>query len=101
MKLKKGDKIKIAVGKDKGRESVIEAVYPAQKKVLAAGVNLYKKHQKPKSEKDRGGVIEITKPLSVANVVLICSKCHQTTRVGFKIIEDKKTRICRKCQEET
>jgi len=100
MKVKKGEIVKVTVGKDRGKTGKIEKVLPKQKKVLVEGVNVYRKHQKPRGEKQPGGIIEINKPLPVANVALICPHCQQSTRVGFKFDrQGRKQRFCKKCQE--
>lgn len=99
MKLKKGDKIRIIKGKDRGKEGEIEKIMPVEARVLAAGLNVYKKHVKPKKQGDKGGVIELSVPISMANVALICPKCKKQTRVGYKITDKEKVRICRKCKE--
>ncbi|MBI3888026.1 50S ribosomal protein L24 [Candidatus Microgenomates bacterium] len=104
MKLKKGDKIKVMVGKDKGKEGVIEKIFGT--KVAIAGVNVYKKHQKPHGEGQKGTIVEVTKPIPIANVAMICPKCKQITRVGCKesaqgrSASGGKVRICRKCEQE-
>jgi large subunit ribosomal protein L24 len=99
MKLKKGDTVKVTRGKDKGRTGKIEKVFPKKNKILIPGLNLYKKHAKPKSEKDPGGIVEIVKPLPVSNVALVCPKCSQPTRVGYRVAKSgKKQRICKKCK---
>jgi len=99
MKIKKGDKVKIILGKDRGREGQVEKVFPKSRKVLVAGLNVYKKHVRPKKEGEKGGVVEISRPLLISKVALICPKCGQTTRVGYQISGEEKLRICRKCQE--
>ena len=99
MKIKKGDKVKIILGKDRGREGQIEKVFPEKRKVLVAGLNIYKKHVRPKREGEKGGVVEISRPLDVAKVALICPKCGQPTRVGYQRTGEEKSRICRKCGE--
>ena len=99
MKIKKGDKVKIILGKDRGREGQVEKVFPKSGKVLVAGLNVYKKHVRPKKEGEKGGVVEISRPLLISKVALICPKCGQTTRVGYQISGEEKLRICRKCQE--
>jgi len=105
MKLKKGDQIIVVKGKDKGRKGKIEKILPKQSKVLIPGINVVKKHLKPRGEGQPGGIIDVVKPLSVSNVALLCPKCGKQTRIGYRI--DKtglpagkagKTRICQKCQ---
>ncbi|KPJ70748.1 50S ribosomal protein L24 [Microgenomates bacterium DG_75] len=99
MKLKKGDSIIVIKGKDKGRKGKIEKILRKTGKVLIPGINVYKKHARKQSEKKPGGIIEIVKPLPVANVALYCSKCKKPTRIGYQIDKSgNKTRICRKCQ---
>jgi large subunit ribosomal protein L24 len=99
MKLKVGDKVKVTAGKDRNREGKIKKSLPHLNKVLIEGVNKYKKHLKAQGEGKPGGIIDIEKPLSIANVALICPSCKQQTRVGFKInAQGKKERICRKCK---
>jgi len=99
VKIKKGDKVKIIAGKDRGREGVVEKVIPKEKRVVVTGVNLYKKHVKPRREGEKGGIIEIARSLDIAKVALICPKCKQVTRVGYKIQGKEKFRVCRKCGE--
>lgn len=99
MKIKKGDKIKILLGKDRGKEGKVAFVLGKDKKVFVEGANLYKRHVR-KMQGIEGGIIDLPKPLDVSNVVLICSNCNKATRVGYKIIGDIKTRICKKCGKE-
>jgi len=100
MRVKKGDIVIITVGKDKGRKGKIEKVHSKENKVLVKGINVYKKHVKAQSKEKPGGIVELFRPLSVANVALICPKCKKTTKVGY--LFDKKGgkhRVCKKCQE--
>lgn len=101
MKLKKGDQIIITAGKDKGRKGKIERVYPKDERVLVAGLNVYKKHVKAQSKEKPGGVIDLSRPLPVAKVALICPKCKKPTRIGYHLAKEKKEkrRLCKKCQE--
>jgi len=100
MKLRKGDKVKITAGKDRGREGIIEKVFPKENEVLVAGLNICKKHVKARGEGKPGGIIEVARPLSMAKVALLCSKCKQPTRVGYQLGKGKdKSRICRKCKQ--
>lgn len=101
MKLKKGDKVKIVAGKDRGKEGVIERIFPRENKVLVPGVNVYKKHTKARGgeKPTAGGIVDLVVPLPIANVALICPKCTQATRVGFKKEGKEKFRVCKKCRE--
>lgn len=99
MKLKLGDTVKISLGKDRGKTGKIEAVLPKRNSVIITGLNLYKKHRKAQGKNQPGGIIEITKPLNVAKLTLICPNCHQPTRVGYQGELKKKLRICKKCQK--
>ncbi len=100
MKLKKGDKVKITAGKDLGKEGVVEKIWPKDNRVTVAGVNVFKRHLKPRGDGQKGGIVDFVRPLPVANVALICPKCKQVTRVGYKLTEKEKVRICRKCGQE-
>lgn len=100
MRVKRGDKVKIIRGKDRGREGEVNRVLPRKARVFVSGVNISKKHAKPSARNKEGGIIEIQRPLPVENVVVICPHCQQTTRVGYRIDErEGKGRICRKCGE--
>lgn len=101
MKIKKGDLVKITAGKDKGREGKVERA--GADKILIPGVNQYKKHVKPQGEGRPGEIVTLSRPLPVGNIALICPKCKQVTRVGYKMLDEKKkkkVRICRKCKNE-
>jgi len=99
IKLKKGDKVKINIGKDRAKEGVIEKVIPKTKKAIVIGVNIYKKHVKGVADQ-KGGIYDITRPLLVSKLSLICPKCKKKTRIGFKNVAGQKVRICRKCNRE-
>lgn len=99
MKLRKGDQVKVVTGKDKGKTGTIDSVMAKSNKVVVSGVNMYKRHKKARTQNETSEIVTIVKPLSVANVQLICTKCNLPTRVGFRMEKDKKVRICRKCQQ--
>ena len=99
MKIKKGDKVKILLGKDRGKTGKVEYVLTKTDKVFVGGANLYKRHVR-KQKDMQGGIIDIPKPLNISNVALICPSCNKTTRVGFKLLGDTKVRICKKCGKE-
>ncbi|MEK7111410.1 MAG: 50S ribosomal protein L24 [Patescibacteria group bacterium] len=101
MKLKKGDTVLITAGKDNGREGKIAAVLPKEGKVIVEGANKYKKHIKPRGDSQAGSIQERERPINVASVALMCPKCKQVTRIGYKNTrEGKKIRVCRKCGED-
>lgn len=99
MKIKKGDKVKILLGKDQGKEGKVAFVLGKENRVFVEGVNLYKRHVK-KQGSIEGGIINIPKSLNVSNVALICPNCKKPTRVGFKFEGNEKLRICKKCGKE-
>lgn len=99
MKIRKNDKVKILLGKDRGKEGKVAYVKGKEGKVFVEGANLYKRHVK-KQGKLEGGIIDIPKPLDVSNVALVCPDCNKVTRIGFKIEGSEKIRICKKCQKE-
>lgn len=100
MKLKKGDKVLVIYGKDRGREGTVERVLVKKGQVVVGGVNLYKKHLKPVRGREKGGIVEIAKPLDAAKVMVLCSKCAKPVRVGYMITGGKKKRVCRKCRAD-
>ena len=98
MKLIKGDKVKVLVGKDKNREGEIVRSFPKVGKILVKGLNLFKKHLKA-SQGQKGGIIEKERPLLASKVALICPSCKKTARVGYQIDKQgNKYRVCKKCQ---
>jgi large subunit ribosomal protein L24 len=101
LKIKKGDKVKVLTGKDRGKTGNVTRVLPAAGKVIVDGVNVAKKHQKATRATMQGGIIDKDMPLPVANVALICVSCGKPTRVGYKIDGDgTKVRVCKKCGGE-
>jgi len=100
MKIKKGDTVLIISGKDRGRKSKVQKVFPKEKRILVEGINLRKKHVRPRRMGEKGQVIEMPAPIDISNVKLICPKCEKATKVGYKIVERKKYRICKKCGQE-
>jgi len=99
MKIKKGDQVLIISGKDRGRKGKVLKVFPKERKILAEGINLRKKHKRPKKAGEKGEIITLPTPIDISDAKLICPKCGKSTRVGYKISEEKKYRICKKCGE--
>jgi large subunit ribosomal protein L24 len=101
MKIKKGDRVRVLTGKDRGKSGEVMRAIPEVGKVIVDGVNVVKKHQRATSATMQGGIIDKDMPIPVANVALICPSCGKPTRVGYKIDGDgTKVRVCKKCNGE-
>lgn len=100
MKVKKGDNVLIIAGKDKGRTAKVLKSFPKEMGVLVEGINLKKKHVRPKKEGEKGQVVNIPAMITISNVKIICPKCGKATRVGYLIENKKKDRICKKCKQK-
>lgn len=100
MKIKKGDQVKIILGKDNGKVGKVLRVFPELGKVLVEGANLIKKHIRPRKEGERGQRLELPAKINISNVMLVCPKCGKTTRIGCKEAGDNNLRICKKCNSE-
>lgn len=98
MKIKKDDTVKILLGKDRGKNGKVLRMDMAKHRVLVEGINIYKRHGK-KTARSEAGIFEIAKSLEISNVALVCPHCKETTKVGYKIEGQTKTRICKKCKE--
>jgi len=99
VRLKKGDKVKVVAGKEKGKTGKILKVVADKDKVVVEKLNFVKRHQKPDA-KGKGGIVEKEGPIHISNVMLLCNKCEMGVRVGHKVLEDgKKVRACTKCHE--
>ena len=99
MKVKKGDNVLIIAGKDKGRTGKIMKSIPKEMRVLVEGINLKKKHVRPKRDGEKGQVVEIPAALDISNIKIICPKCGKATRIGYKTEGEMKNRICKKCKQ--
>lgn len=100
MKIKNGDTILVISGKDRGKKGKVIKVLPKENRIVVEGVNLRKKHTRPKREGEKGQIVEIAASLNVSNVKLVCQKCKKPTRVGYRVVEKNKFRICKKCNQE-
>jgi large subunit ribosomal protein L24 len=114
MKIKKGDRVRVLRGKDRGKEGRVVEALPQDGKVVVENINIIKKHQRPRAINNQtgvgggsvvpGGIIDLPAPLPVANVMVVCPSCGKPTRVGTieKTIAGKQVRIrvCKKCGEE-
>ncbi|MBS4193351.1 50S ribosomal protein L24 [Bacillus sp. FJAT-49705] len=99
MHVKKGDKVMVISGKDKGKTGVILAAFPKQDRVLVEGVNIVKKHSKPSQVNPQGGINSQEAPIHVSNVMPVDPKSGNPTRVGYKTVDGKKVRVATKSGE--
>jgi large subunit ribosomal protein L24 len=119
MRIKRGDKVKILAGKDKGRTGKVLQVFLASNQPACArwrsqagrvsieGLNLLIKHMRPRRQGEKGQRIEFPAPLDLSNVMLVCPACDRPTRAGYRYIEamksgvkeKKKVRVCKKCKQ--
>ncbi|MBI2552325.1 50S ribosomal protein L24 [Candidatus Uhrbacteria bacterium] len=99
MKIKKGDIVKILTGTSKGKTGKVLNVFLQNGTVTVEGVNLHKKHTRPRKQGQQGQVVEFPAPLPSSKVALVCPKCGKTTRVGYVMkAGEKKRRVCKKCR---
>ena len=99
LKIKKGDKVQVVTGKNKGKVGDVTKVFPSESKVIVSGVNLAKKHTKP-SKTSEGGIIQKELPIHVSNVSHVDPKTNEITKIGYKTLEDgKKVRFAKKSGE--
>ena len=99
MKLKKGDKVVVTTGKDKGKTGEITTVLPKEDKVIVAGINMVKRHTKPTQE-SAGGIVSKEMPIHVSNVAYIDPKDGKATRIGYKVEKGgRKVRVAKRSGE--
>jgi len=100
MKIKKNDNVLVISGKDRGKKGKVVKVFPERSKVIVEGINLIKKHRRPRKSEEKGQIIEMTAPIDVSNIKIICPKCNKPTRIGYKLTEASKFRVCKRCGQE-
>jgi len=97
LSIRTGDKVKIIAGKDKGKEGKVLATLPYKERVIVERINMVKKATRPTQTNPKGGILEIEAPLHVSNVMIVCTKCSQPTRIGRKREGGVRVRTCKKC----
>ncbi|MBU3934618.1 50S ribosomal protein L24 [Patescibacteria group bacterium] len=100
MKIHKNDQVLVISGKDRAKTGKILRVLTSENTVLIEGINLKKKHLKPKRSGEKGQIVQVPAPLHASNVKLICPKCAKAVKSGYKIEKGKKYRFCKKCGQE-
>jgi len=100
MKIRRDDQVLVITGDDKGKKGKVRRYYPREDRLVVEGVNMVKRHMKPRGNIRQAGIIEREAPINVSDVMLICSKCNKPTRVGFLVLENNnRVRVCKKCNE--
>jgi len=94
MKVKVGDNVKVLAGKDKGKEGKVLKTFKLQNRVVVEGINIVKKHSKPRTTEDKGGIIEVEAPIHVSNVKVIGDK--KVKEVKTKAVKAKETETTKK-----
>ena len=97
MKIKKGDNVSVLAGNDKGKTGEVLEVIPKDDKIVVKGVNIRKKHVKPRKANEEGGIIAVECAIPTSKVNVVCPKCGKVTKVGYSEKNAKKIRVCKKC----
>jgi len=100
MKIRRDDTVVVITGKDRGKRGKVRRALPDEDKVIVEGLNMIKRHSRAGRVARQAGIIELEAPICVSNVMLLCGKCGNPTRVNFRFLDDgKKVRICSSCRE--
>ena len=97
MRIKKGDTVQVLSGNDKGKTGEVLEVIPKLQKVIVKGVNIRKKHVKPRKQGEEGGILSMEGAIHVAKVNVVCPKCGKATKIGYSEEKGEKVRVCKKC----
>ena len=96
MRLKKGDRVKVISGKDKGKEGKILVSIPEENKVIVEGVSVASRHSKPTQANPQGGIVKKETPIYASKVMLVCPNTGKPTRIGHAFLEDgRKVRVAK------
>jgi len=100
MKIIKNDTVKVVSGNHKGKVGRVLKVYPKTNRLIVEKINLIKRHTKPRSQQEQGGIIEKEASIHVSNVMLVCPKCSKPSRTGLGHLSDgSRVRVCKSCKE--
>ena len=100
MRIRKGDNVQVLSGNDKGKTGEVLEVIPKEDKIVVKGVNVRKKHVKARKQGDESGIISVECAIPASKVNVVCPKCGKVTKVGYRVDNDKKVRVCKKCGAE-
>jgi large subunit ribosomal protein L24 len=97
MKIKKEDQVLVIAGDEKGKKGKVLKSMPSENKAVIEGVNLAKKHIRPKQKGQTGQIVKIPMPMNISKLKLVCPKCGQASKIGYDVSGEVKSRICKKC----
>jgi len=97
--IRKNDTVLVISGKDKGKKGKVRYAFPEEKRLIVEGINMIKRHTRARAMTRQAGIIEREAPLHVSKVMLICNRCNRPARVGFRLLEGKRFRVCSSCHE--
>jgi large subunit ribosomal protein L24 len=98
-KVRREDTVLVITGRARGKTGVVRQVLPREGRVVVAGVNVVKRHMRPRADRP-GGIIEREAPLHISNVMVVCKSCSKPTRVALRFRDDgRKVRYCRQCNQ--
>ena len=101
MHIKTDDTIIVLAGRDKGKQGKVMSADPKEKKVLVEGINVAKRHKKPRKQGEPGGIITKETPIYASKVMRVCPKCSKPTRPAHRLDKKgEKVRVCKKCDAE-
>ncbi len=100
MTIRRGDRVRVIAGKDKGKEGKVLRSLPERERVVVENVNMIKKHTRPTQKNRQGGIVEMEGTIHVSNVMLVCPSCGQATRVGRRREDGVRVRTCKKCGKD-
>lgn len=98
MRIKKGDQVKMMVGKDRGKTAKVIAVFPDEGRLTVEGLNMVKKRSRPRKQGEKGQTVSVPRPMNASKVMLVCPNCGKPTRIGMRVEEKEKFRYCKQCE---
>ena len=98
MKIQKGDQVMVLSGNDKGKTGEVLQIIPKTSKIVVKGINIRKKHVKPRKQGEEGGIIPVECAIHSSKVNVVCPKCGKASKVGYRMEKDQKVRFCKKCE---
>ena len=103
MNVRKGDTVMVLAGKDRGKRGTVERVERTKRGlgVVVPGLNMAKRHQRPRSRTQSAGILYLPVPIHLSNVQVVCPRCDKPTRIANQVLDDgRRVRVCKHCGEQ-